>query len=258
MAKIITENFKVETTKEMFSTFTSQNETISSNFLTGLDTYVANTAGVTLSNTQREEIQDIVEGQLTTNIPVSSYYIVGSSIDNPVTITNTQYQKREFQRRVIFGNKVTDENIRYMFHKNAWSSGTIYDDFDDIQDLSTLNNIVTVANSEGDYEVFKCLENNSGSVSTSTPTFTGVDPTSYEQIFTGDGYVWKYLFTVAAADDIVFGTNDSLPLPYPSYGNADVISSAKEDVSQIIIEDTEVNLFNNFRFASCAASSCFN
>jgi hypothetical protein len=253
MAKIITENFKVETTKEMFSTFTSQNETISSNFLTGLDTYVANTAGVTLSNTQREEIQDIVEGQLTTNIPVSSYYIVGSSIDNPVTITNTQYQKREFQRRVIFGNKVTDENIRYMFHKNAWSSGTIYDDFDDIQDLSTLNNIVTVANSEGDYEVFKCLENNGGSASTSTPTFTGVDPTSYEQIFTGDGYVWKYLFTVAAADDIVFGTEDSLPLPYPSYGNTNVISSAKEDISQIIIEDTEVNLFNNFRFGEASS-----
>jgi len=248
MAKIITENFKVETTKEMFSTFTSKNETIAANFLTGLNTYVANEAGVTLTNAQKTEIQDIVEGQLAINLPVASYYIMGSSIDKTNTILNTQVEKRDFQRRVIFGNKVTEDNIRYMFHKNAWLTGTIYDDFDDTQDISTTNSIVTVSNSEGDYEVFKCLENNNGSASTSTPSFTGVDPNSYEQIFSGDGYVWKYLFTVAAGDDTVFGTNDSLPLPYPSYGNTSVISAAKEDISQIIIEDTQINLFQQYRF----------
>lgn len=248
MAKIITENFKVETTKEMFSTFTSKNETIAANFLTGLNTYVANEAGVTLTNAQKTEIQDIVEGQLATNLPVASYYIMGSSIDKTNTILNTQVEKRDFQRRVIFGNKVTEDNIRYMFHKNAWLTGTIYDDFDDTQDISTTNSIVTVSNSEGDYEVFKCLENNNGTASTSTPSFTGVDPNSYEQIFSGDGYVWKYLFTVAAGDDTVFGTNDSLPLPYPSYGNTSVISAAKEDISQIIIEDTRINLFQQYRF----------
>ena len=248
MAKIITENFKVETTKEMFSTFTSKNDTIAANFLTGLNTYVANNAGVTLTTDQKNEIQDIVEGQLATNIPVASYYIVGSSIDKANVILNTQVEKRDFQRRVIFGNKVSEDNIRYMFYKNAWLTGTIYDDFDDTQDISTLNNIVTVSNSEGDYEVFKCLENNNGSASTSTPSFTGVDPNSYEQIFSGDGYVWKYLFTVSAGDDIVFGTNDSLPLPYPSYGNANVIAAAKEDISQIIIENTQINLFQQYRF----------
>ena len=248
MAKIITENFKVETTKEMFSTFTSKNDTIAANFLTGLNTYVANNAGVTLTTDQKNEIQDIVEGQLATNIPVASYYIVGSSIDKANVILNTQVEKRDFQRRVIFGNKVSEDNIRYMFYKNAWLTGTIYDDFDDTQDISTLNNIVTVSNSEGDYEVFKCLENNNGSASTSTPSFTGVDPNSYEQIFSGDGYVWKYLFTVSAGDDIVFGTNDSLPLPYPSYGNTDVIAAAKENISQIIIEDTQINLFQQYRF----------
>lgn len=248
MAKIITENFKVETTKEMFSTFTSKNDTIAANFLTGLNTYVANNAGVTLTTDQKNEIQDIVEGQLATNIPVASYYIVGSSIDKANAILNTQVEKRDFQRRVIFGNKVSEDNIRYMFYKNAWLTGTIYDDFDDTQDISTLNNIVTVSNSEGDYEVFKCLENNNGSASTSTPSFTGVDPNSYEQIFSGDGYVWKYLFTVSAGDDIVFGTNDSLPLPYPSYGNTDVIAAAKENISQIIIENTQINLFQQYRF----------
>ena len=135
-----------------------------------------------------------------------------------------------------------------MFYKNTWTSGTVYDDFDDTQDILTTNNVVTVSNSEGDYEVFKCLENNNGGTSTQQPSFTGIDATSYEQIFTGDGYVWKYLFTVAAGDDVIFGTSDSLPLPYPSYGNANVIAAAKEDISQIIIENTQTNLFQEYVF----------
>ena len=255
MAKIITENFKVETTKEMFSTFTSKNETIAANFLTGLNTYVANESGVSLTNVQKTEIQDIVEGQLATNLPVASYYIMGSSIDKTTAISNTQVEKREFQRRVIFGNKVAEDNIRYMFYKNTWTSATVYDDFDDTQDILTTNSVVTVSNSEGDYEVFKCLENNNGGPSTQQPSFTGIDATSYEQIFTGDGYVWKYLFTVAAGDDVIFGTSDSLPLPYPSYGNANVIAAAKEDISQIIIENTQTNLFQEYVFGPTTSPS---
>jgi hypothetical protein len=260
MAKIITENFRVETTKEMFSTFTSQNETIEANFLTGLDTYVANTSGVSLTVQQKSDIQDIVEGQLSANLPVASYYIVGSSVDKTNSISNTQFEKREFQRRVIFGNKVTDENIRYMFHKNTWAINTVYDDFDDTQDISLLNNTVTIASSSGDYEVYKCIENGknitfpNGRPSLIAPNKTDIDPTTYEQIFASDGYVWKYLFTVPQGDELVFGTSDSLPLPYPSYGDPSVIAAAKENISQIIIEDTRTNLFSDYRFGPCATN----
>ena len=248
MAKIITENFKVETTKETFSTFASVNPTIAANFLTGLDTYVTDTTGVTLDTSQKEAIQDIVEAQLEANLPESAYYIMGSSVDKPNTIANTQFEKREFQRRVIFGNKVAEDSIRYMFYKNDWSTGTVYDDFDDTQDMSTLNNVITVSNLEGDYDVFKCIENNYGSPSTSSPSFSGIDPNTYEQIIEADKYVWKYLFTVRSADNIVFGTSDSLPLPYPANGDQTIIASAKEDISQIIIETTETNLFSQFVF----------
>ena len=117
MAKIITENFKVETTKETFSTFDSPNSSIAADFLSGLEAYVDQTSGVTLSSSQRSDIQDIVETQLNTYTPENSYYIMGSSVDKPNVITNTQFEKREFQRRVIFGNKITNSSIRYMFYK---------------------------------------------------------------------------------------------------------------------------------------------
>jgi len=268
MAKIITENFKVETTKETFSTFDSPNSSIAADFLSGLEAYVDQTSGVTLSSSQRSDIQDIVETQLNTYTPENSYYIMGSSVDKPNVITNTQFEKREFQRRVIFGNKITNSSIRYMFYKNAWTTGTVYQGYDDRVDYTTqaaLNtNVVTVRNTEGDYDVFRCLEANgitdvlTGEVnraSTSTPTFADIDPDSYEHISEADGYIWKYLFTVRAGEDAVFGTSDSLPLPYPTYGNAEVIASAKEEISQIIIEDTVTNLFTNFRFGPATNSS---
>ena len=268
MAKIITENFKVETTKETFSTFDSPNSSIAADFLSGLEAYVDQTSGVTLSSSERIDIQDIVETQLNAYTPENSYYIMGSSIDKSNVITNTQFEKREFQRRVIFGNKITNSSIRYMFYKNAWTTGTVYQGYDDRADYTTqaaLNtNVVTVRNTEGDYDVFRCLEANgitdvlTGEVnrtSTSTPTFADISPDSYEHISEADGYIWKYLFTVRAGEDAVFGTSDSLPLPYPTYGNAEVIASAKEEISQIIIEDTVTNLFTNFRFGPATNSS---
>jgi len=248
MAKIITENFKVETTKETFSTFASVNPTIATNFLAGLETYVTDTSGVTLDAPQREAIQDIVEAQLETNMPESAYYIMGSSVDKPNSIANTQFEKREFQRRVIFGNKVAEDSIRYMFYKNDWTLNTVYDDFDDTQDMATLNGVITVSNLEGDYDVFKCIENNYGSPSLVSPSFSGIDENTYEQIIQADKYIWKYLFTVRSADNIVFGTSDSLPLPYPANGDQKVISAAKENISQIIIESTETNLFSQYVF----------
>ena len=261
MAKIITENFKVETTKEMFSTFDSPNSSIAADFLSGLEAYVNQTSGVALTSGERSDIQAIVETQLNTYTPENSYYIMGSSVDKPNVITNTQYEKREFQRRVIFGNKISNSDIRYMFYKNTWTTGTVYQGYDDKVDYTTqaaLNtNVVTVRNTEGDYDVFRCLEANGSTnvetgivnkESTAEPTFAGIEPDSYEHITEADGYIWKYLFTVRAGEDAIFGTSDSLPLPYPSYGNAEVIASAKEEISQIIIEDTVTNLFTNFIF----------
>jgi hypothetical protein len=69
---------------------------------------------------------------------------MASSMDRQATIANTQKEKREFQRRVIFGNRISDSDIRYMFYKNNWISETVYDDFDYQEDITLVNSIVTV------------------------------------------------------------------------------------------------------------------
>ena len=75
MTKIITENFKTETTHSLFDSLASDN-----------------------------------------------YYVMASTSLNSTefakesTITNTQFDKRDFQKKVIFANRVTQENARYMFY----------------------------------------------------------------------------------------------------------------------------------------------
>ena len=259
MAKIITENFKIETTNELFSSFENKNATLGANFLTQLQSYDTNNSSIDLSLTNSSgarhdsAIKTLVDNQLSISRPEANYYIVAStslaSISGVPSISNTQKSKREFQRKVIFGNKIGDTSARYMFYQNSWISGTVYDAFDDTKDVDDMNMFVTIQNDENDYIVFKCIENNNGAPSTVSPqtvieSFATVD---YQSIETSDKYIWHYMFTVSSGEADIYKTSDSLPLP-SEYGDADVIANAKESISQIAVETTPTGQFNQYLF----------
>ena len=259
MAKIITENFKIETTNELFSSFENKNATLGANFLTQLQSYDTNNSSIDLSLTNSSgarhdsAIKTLVDNQLSISRPEANYYIVAStslaSISGVPSISNTQKSKREFQRKVIFGNKIGDTSARYMFYQNSWISGTVYDAFDDTKDVEDMNMFVTIQNDENDYIVFKCIENNNGAPSTVSPqtvieSFATVD---YQSIETSDKYIWHYMFTVSSGEADIYKTSDSLPLP-SEYGDADVIANAKESISQIAVETTPTGQFNQYLF----------
>ena len=174
MAKVITENFKVETTNELYKSFKNENSNLSDSFIEQLKVYDASSSTLTLDeNADIPEIKKLVDGQLELLRPESNYYIMASttltSTAGIPSVADTQKQKRDFQRKIIFGNKVSDSSARYMFFENEWKTGTIYDAFDDTVDLATKNTIVTVQTTEGEYLAFKCLENNGGAPSTINP-----------------------------------------------------------------------------------------
>jgi len=215
MAKIITENFKIETTNELFDSLSNQN-----------------------------------------------YYVVGSTartqseFQTQPSIQNTQTSKRDFLRKLIFGKKITAENSRYMFLENPWVKGTVYDAYDDTKDVETLNMIVSVREEgEGDYLIFKCLDNNNGAQS---QEITGtVDPSNYQMTITQDGYRWQFMFRVLASEARNFVSADSLPLPVIEgtsfYGDGQVRASAKENVSRIVIETTVSSQFNQYLFGEATS-----
>ena len=243
MAKIITENFRVQTTNELYRSFTEGNQTIVTDFTADMNTYV-DSGAISLSNSDKTTLFNYFPTSLleimNASQPDSTYYVMASSITKGATIENTQFQKREFQRRVIFGNKVTQSDIRYMFDINAWNSGTVYDAYDDREDISTLNMYVTVLDgtiNEGSYKVYKCLGNNGGTASVAAPSTSDVD--AVYEIQSDDGYVWKYMFSVPPAEYITYATATSLPY----YADATVVSAAVESISDIIITKTKNQLF---------------
>lgn len=243
MAKIITENFRVQTTNELYRSFTEGNQNIVTDFTADMNTYV-DSGAISLSNSDKTTLFNYFPTSLleimNASQPDSTYYVMASSITKGATIENTQFQKREFQRRVIFGNKVTQSDIRYMFDINAWNSGTVYDAYDDREDISTLNMYVTVLDgtiNEGSYKVFKCLGNNGGTASVAAPSTSDVD--AVYEIQSDDGYVWKYMFSVPPAEYITYATASSLPY----YADSTVVSAAVESISDVIITKTKNQLF---------------
>lgn len=187
-----------------------------------------------------------------------NYYIMASTSVTPTefelgdSITNSQVDKRDFQRKVIFANKISPKSARYMFLENSWQRGTVYDQYDDTKDIETLNMIVTIQ-IDSDFMVLKCLDNNNGAPSEEIPGT--VDETNYTKVSTEDGYIWQYMFTVKGSDAELYRTPTSLPLPYYSeigggYGDFRVAEKTQEDISRIDIVSTPIGQFNQYIFGA--------
>ncbi len=125
----------------------------------------------------------------------------------------------------MFGKKVSSANIRRIIRRIDWVAGNRYeiyrDDYsvDNPSPLTKANRLYDanfyVLNS--DFKVYICIDNGStganplGNVSQDEPTFTDLEPSKAGN--SGDGYVWKYLFTVAPSDIIKFDSTEFITVP---------------------------------------------
>ena len=126
---------------------------------------------------------------------------------------------------IQYGKRVIPQNVRRCIRKIEWKQGTKYDMYR--HDYSATNrSAVTdrariydtnyyVINSL--YQVYICISNGSsgtdptGKESQDEPTFTDLEPSKAGA--SGDGYIWKYLFTVPPTDIIKFDSIEFIPLP---------------------------------------------
>ena len=119
-----------------------------------------------------------------------------------------------------FGKKVTSDNVRRLVRKISWSRGTKYEMYRHDYSLTNRSPITGstrlydanyyVMNT--DFKVYICIDNGSSGISTTgnasldEPTFTDLEPSKAGT--SGDGYLWKYLFTVSPSDIIKFDSTD--------------------------------------------------
>ena len=142
----------------------------------------------------------------------------------PAPIDNLTYHKH-YGDTVLYGKKITSSNVRRLVRRIDWVAGSRYEMYRD--DYSVLNpspitNAARLYDANyyvmnSDYRVYICIENGSsgtnvkGNVSQDQPTFTDLEPSRAGD--SGDGYIWKYLFTISPSDIIKFDSTEYITVP---------------------------------------------
>jgi len=144
---------------------------------------------------------------------------------NPPSPKDNFDEENNYWDTMIALKKINSSDIRQVVQKRIWSSGTTYDMYrhdysrSNTAKVSGATNLYSayyyVLNS--DYKVYICLqnginpENPNGGPSLDEPTFTDLEPRSAGS--SGDGYIWKYLYTIKPSDIVKFESTDFMPVP---------------------------------------------
>ena len=110
---------------------------------------------------------------------------------------------------MVGGKRVTGNDLRHVIPRFDWTSGfryAAYDDYIDSKDLKDGNTQFYVLTD--DWNVYKCLSNNYSAVSTSKPTSIS----SVSDFQTADGYVWKYMYSITAEEQLRYLTDYYMPV----------------------------------------------
>ena len=131
----------------------------------------------------------------------------------------------DFHDTMLAVKRVTSTDVKQIVPKLNWNSGTTYDYYRHDYSISnappnsggtslyTANYFVV----NSDFRVYICLQNGTtpetpdGKPSLDEPTFTDLEPRTPGT--SGDGYIWKYLYSIKPADLIKFDSTDFMPVP---------------------------------------------
>jgi hypothetical protein len=144
---------------------------------------------------------------------------------NPPAPKDSFEQENDYWDTMIALKKISSSDVRQVVRKNTWTSGTTYDMYR--HDISRTNTSkpsgATSLYSANyyvineDYRVYICLqngtdpENPTGKPSLDQPTFTDLEPRTAGD--SGDGYVWKYLYTIKPSEIVKFDSTNFMPVP---------------------------------------------
>ena len=146
--------------------------------------------------------------------PSNVYLTFGKSSSWPNESSPTQANTsvdsyNEVWKNMIGAKRITGNNIRHAVPRFNWTYGTHYNQYDNrVGSLDALNANNKFFVLTTDFNVYKCLSNNSNSQSTVMPSST-ITTTHFQ---TSDGYIWKYMYTLSAEEKLRFLTPSFMPV----------------------------------------------
>ena len=163
--------------------------------------------------------------------PTQMYLFIGRSQpwtsdaapDTPVDTVEAEYFNYD---DMIAMKRIQSSDVSHAILRRDWTSGKYYDIYRhnyngsaaqgaDL-DAGTSTTRATLFDANyfvvtDEYNVYKCLDNRNASntVAASTTKPTGTSTTAFT---TADGYVWKYMYSISAADVLKFVSTDFIPV----------------------------------------------
>jgi hypothetical protein len=137
------------------------------------------------------------------------------------TIQTTDYN---IWRNMLAAKRVTSSDVSHVIPRLNWTSGTVYTPYSHTNSALFSSSFYVVNDS---YNVYKCIDNNGGVTSTVKPISTSTS------IFkTSDGYRWKFMYSINAAEVLKFTTTSYIPVK---------TLTANDGSSQWIVQQAAVN-----------------
>jgi len=144
---------------------------------------------------------------------------------NPPAPKDNFNQENDYWDTMVALKKINASDVKQVVPKRVWSSGTTYDMYR--HDYSRTNTAAVSGSTSlylatyfvlnSDFRVYICLQNGTspdnptGQPSLDEPTFTDLEPRAAGT--SGDGYIWKYLYTISPSDVAKFESTQYMPVP---------------------------------------------
>ena len=132
----------------------------------------------------------------------------------PDTPLNSEKFLKEVRNNIIFTQSVSSADICHLVRRINWTSGTVYDLYDDAYSavMPAYSGATSLAEANfyvitDELKVYKCIDNNNNSPSTVKPNYTNTDTDDTE-----DGYRWKFMFQVSSSDETKFLDAEHIPV----------------------------------------------
>ena len=152
---------------------------------------------------------------------------------NPPSPKDSFSEEDNYWDTMIALKKINASDVRQVVTRRVWTSGTTYDMYR--SDYSRTNTAKVSGSTNlysasyyvlnSDYRIYICLHNGmdpdnpNGRPSLDEPTFTDLEPKVAGT--SGDGYIWKYLYTIKPSDIVKFESTDFIPVPLDWDTNSD-------------------------------------
>jgi hypothetical protein len=149
--------------------------------------------------------------------------------NSPSAYTDTVASEYQVMNDIIGYKKLNPANIIFALPRYTWTSGTVYDQYDDAVELFDEDDLSIFYVVTDENNIYKCLGNNNGGESTEKPAQVLSTPFT-----TSDGYRWQYLSTIRESD-LPYELVDYIPVDFAT------LSSDTETVNQYNTQSEAVN-----------------